>query len=87
MKRSFEDFAVAGRRQGLATVLLSLLGTIVGASATIGVADRVFQIGFSAFWWLGVGAIGLFLQGCFLSERIRDLNANTLPDIAHKTVG
>lgn len=87
MKRSFEDFAVAGKRQGLATVLLSLLGTIVGASATIGVADRVFQIGFSAFWWLGVGAIGLFLQGCFLSERIRELNANTLPDIAHKTVG
>lgn len=87
MKKNFEEFSVAGKNQGLKNVLLSLLSTMVGASATIGVADRVYQIGFCAFWWLGVGAIGLLLQGCFLSKKIRELNANTLPDIACKTIG
>ncbi len=60
---------------------------MIGASATLGIAESVWSVGFSAFWWLGVGAIGLFLQGVFLSKKIRDLDASTLPDIAEKTVG
>ncbi|MBQ8412916.1 MAG: hypothetical protein IJX12_04820, partial [Lachnospiraceae bacterium] len=33
------------------------------------------------------GTFGLILQSIFLSEKIRALNANTLPDIAKITVG
>ena len=84
---NFEDFAVAGKNQGFKTVFLSLMASIIGASATIGLADRVIQVGFPAFWWLGVGTFGLILQSIFLSEKIRALNANTLPDIAKITVG
>lgn len=85
--KNFDDFAVAGKNQPFIRVFLSLMATMIGASATIGVVDRVVQIGFPAFWWLGVGSIGLILQAVFLSEKIRSLNANTLPDVAQKTVG
>lgn len=85
--KSFEDFALAGKRQGFLPVYLSLMTSMIGASATLGVTERVWDIGFPAFWWLGVGAIGLFAQGLFLSKSIRELDATTLPDIADKTVG
>ena len=85
--KSFEDFAVAGKSQGFWSVYLSLMASMIGASATLGTADKVWDIGFSAFCWLGVGAIGLLLQGILLSKKIRELDATTLPDIADKTVG
>ncbi|MDO4539742.1 MAG: sodium:solute symporter family protein [Syntrophomonadaceae bacterium] len=85
--KSFEDFAVAGKSQGYAPVLLSLMATMLGASATLGVAERAGAIGFPAFWWLAAGAVGLWLQAALLSQKVRDLNANTLPDIAGITVG
>lgn len=85
--KDFKDYAVAGKNQTFIKVFLSLMATMIGASATIGVADRVVEIGFPAFWWLGVGAVGLVLQALVLSEKIRALDANTLPEVASKTVG
>ncbi|MDO5128249.1 MAG: sodium:solute symporter family protein [Eubacteriales bacterium] len=85
--KNFDDFAVAGKRQSLVLVLLSLMATMVGASATIGIMGRVSSLGFPAFWWLAVGSVGLFLQSVFLSERIREYDADTLPDLVGKLVG
>lgn len=85
--KNFEDFAVAGKKQSQTYVILSLMATMIGASATIGVMGRVSSIGFPAFWWLAVGSVGLFLQGFLLSEKVRGLNADTLPDLVHKLVG
>lgn len=85
--KSFEDFAVAGKRQSGVFVVLSLMATMIGASATIGIMGRVTSIGFPAFWWLAVGSIGLLLQSVLLSERIRGFDADTLPDLVGKLVG
>lgn len=85
--KTFDDFAVAGKRQTFLPVFLSLMATMLGASATLGIADRVSDIGFAAFWWLGTGSIGLALQAFLLSRKIRLLNACTLPDAALMTVG
>lgn len=85
--KKFEDFAVAGKKQPQAFVTLSLLATIVGASATMGIMGRVTALGFPAFWWLGVGSIGLFAQAFLLSEKVRSLDANTVPDVVEKLVG
>jgi SSS family solute:Na+ symporter len=85
--KNFDDYAVAGRNQSQTFVTLSLLATMIGASATIGVMGRVSSLGFPAFWWLGVGAVGLFLQAFLLSERVRELDANTVPDLVTKLVG
>lgn len=85
--RSFDAFVVAGRRQGLVAVCCSMMATMIGASATLGVAARAEEIGFPAFWWLGCGAIGLLLQALFLSKPIRAAGANTLPELADTAVG
>ncbi len=84
---SFADYSAAGRRQGSFAVVMTLLATIVGASTTIGLTDTVYKIGFPGVWWLVSGAAGLVLQSVFLSEKVRGLNAVTLPDLAGKTVG
>lgn len=85
--KNFEDFAVAGKRQSGVFVVLSLMATMIGASATIGIMGRVTSIGFPAFWWLAVGSIGLLLQSVLLSERVRGFDADTLPDLVGKLVG
>lgn len=85
--RSFTDFSVAGKSQSSFTVVMTLLATIIGASTTIGITDTVYKIGFPGIWWLAFGAIGLILQSLFLSERVRKINADTLPDLAGRTVG
>ena len=83
----FADFVVAGQRCGTISVFLTLLATIFGASATLGVAERAEKIGFPAFWWLASGAIGLALQGILLSAKIRESGARTLPELARQTAG
>jgi SSS family solute:Na+ symporter len=85
--KGYDEFVVAGRRQSQPFILMSLLSTMLGASATFGVVDMAYHIGFPAFWWLSVGAAGLILQSMLLSEKVRAFNAYTLPDIAKKTIG
>lgn len=83
----FRDYVIAGGRQGGGLVTLSLLASMVGGSATLGIADLTLKLGFPAFWWLGVGSIGLAAQAWLLSARVRGLEACTLPDVARITVG
>lgn len=85
--KNFDDYVVAGRRQSTLFVFLSLMATVLGASATIGIAARAESMGFAAFWWLGVGAIGFWFQAAFLSKPVHDLDVRTLPELAEKTVG
>lgn len=85
--KNFDDYVVAGRKQSSPFVFMSLMATVLGASATVGIAARAESIGFAAFWWLGVGAIGFWFQAVFLSKPVHDLNVRTLPEIAEKTVG
>jgi solute:Na+ symporter, SSS family len=80
--KHFDEFVVAGRKQSQAFVLMSLLATTIGASATLGVVNLAYGVGFPAFWWLGSGAIGLILQAIFLSEKVRAFEGYTLPNIA-----
>ena len=85
--KNFDDYVVAGRKQSSPFVFMSLMATVLGASATVGIAARAESIGFAAFWWLAVGAIGFWFQAAFLSEPVHDLDVRTLPEIAEKTVG
>ncbi len=85
--KSFTDYSVAGKNQSSYAVVMTLMATVVGASTTIGITDTVYKIGFPGIWWLAFGAIGLILQSVLLSKRVRSINADTLPDLAAKTVG
>lgn len=80
------DFVVAGRNQGVFGVYASLLATMLGASATLGVAESATKIGWPAMWWLAAGAVGLLLQAGFLTSRIAAFKPCSLPELAEKLV-
>ena len=84
---NFDDYILAGRKQKESFVTMSILATIIGASATMGIASLAVQYGFAAFLWLGSGGIALILQSVFLSKKIRSFNAYTLPGIAEIVAG
>ncbi|MBQ9539367.1 MAG: sodium:solute symporter family protein [Treponema sp.] len=85
--QGFTDYSTAGKRQKLLPVVMTLLATILGASTTIGITDTVYRIGFPGIWWLVFGATGLILQSLIISRKVRDIGAETLPDLAGKTAG
>ena len=85
--RNFRDYSTAGKNQRTFAVVMTLLATMIGVSTTIGITDTVFSIGFPGIWWLAFGALGLVLQSVLISEKVRDLDADTLPDLAGRTVG
>ncbi|MBR6020991.1 MAG: sodium:solute symporter, partial [Kiritimatiellae bacterium] len=84
---AFAEYVAAGQRCGGPAVFLTLMATMLGASATLGVAEKAEKIGFPAAWWLLAGAAGLALQGWMLSERIRESGAWTLPELAGQVAG
>ncbi|BBO89258.1 sodium:solute symporter family protein [Desulfosarcina ovata] len=85
--QDFNDYVLAGRRQKLAIVTVSLMASMIGSGSTIGLADKAFSKGFPAIWFLAVGGIGLILQAWLLSEKVRASRAVTLPDLAQQTMG
>ncbi|MCR4923687.1 MAG: sodium:solute symporter family protein [Lachnospiraceae bacterium] len=84
--KDFNDYSVAGKKQGLFAVVMTLLATVLGASTTIGITDTVYKIGFPGIWWLAFGALGLIFQSFLLSKKVRDIDAVTLPDLAGRIV-
>jgi SSS family solute:Na+ symporter len=82
--RGPDDFFVAGRKSSSPFVAGSLLATIVGGSATIGMAGLGFKQGLTGAWWLLVGSIGLVFLGLFLAKKVRRLALYTLPELVAK---
>lgn len=85
--KGFDDFVLAGKKSGSILLAGSLLATVIGASATMGVAGLAYEIGFPAFWWLGSGALGLFLSGMFIVNKLKDYQVYTLADLSGKLFG
>jgi len=82
--KSPDGFFVAGRSGSSLLVTGSLLATIVGGSATIGMAGLGFTRGLTGAWWLLVGSIGLAFLGLFLAEKVRRFALYTLPELVEK---
>jgi SSS family solute:Na+ symporter len=83
----FNEYVLAGRRQALSIVTISLMASMIGSGSTVGLVDKAFAKGFPAIWFLAVGGIGLLLQAWLLSEKVRASKAVTLPDLAQQTMG
>ena len=86
-KTDYSTFVIAGHRQSWPFILLSLMATMIGGSATFGVVSTGYQLGFPAIWWLGVGSVGLIFQAVFISGKIRNLEVNTLAEAGKQLVG
>ncbi len=82
--RGIDDFFVAGRRGGGFFITGSLLATIVGGSATVGMAGLGFSRGLTGAWWLLVGSVGLVVLGIFFAKKVRSFGLYTLPELVTK---
>jgi SSS family solute:Na+ symporter len=82
--RQADDFFVAGRLGSSLFITGSLLATIMGGSATVGVAGLGFAQGLTGAWWLLVGSIGLICLGLFFARKVRKLALYTLPELIEK---
>jgi len=82
-----DDFFVAGRKSSSPLIVGSLLATIIGSSATLGMAGLGFKQGLTGAWWLLVGSIGLVFLGLFFAKRVRKLALYTLPELVEKQYG
>ena len=82
-----DDFFVAGRKSSSPLIIGSLLATIIGSSATLGMAGLGFKQGLTGAWWLLVGSIGLVFLGLFFARKVRRLALYTLPELVEKQYG
>jgi SSS family solute:Na+ symporter len=81
------DFLVAGRKYSTFFIAGSLLATIIGGSATIGLAGLGFSRGLSGSWWLLVGSVGLIALGFLFAKKVRNFGLYTLPSLIEKQYG
>lgn len=85
--RGADGFFVANRGGSTLWIAGSLVATIIGGSATVGVAGLGFSRGLTGAWWLLVGSIGLVVLGLFFAGRVRRFAVYTLPELAEKQYG
>jgi len=82
--RGTDGFFVAGRKGSTVLITGSLLATIVGGSATVGMAGLGFTRGLTGAWWLLVGSVGLIVLGVFFAKKVRQYGLYTLPELVGK---
>ncbi len=87
LREGFKDFVTAGAGIGVLLCALSLVSTIIGSSATIGMGALVRHYGSGAYLWMGVGVMGLLLHGWLIAPKVRRLNALSLPHVVEKVAG
>lgn len=84
--KNVQDFSVGGKRASSPIVAGTIMGTLVGGSATIGTAQLAFVYGFSA-WWFTLGAgIGCLMLVAF-SKRLYNTNKETIPQVLEGRFG
>jgi SSS family solute:Na+ symporter len=76
-----DEYLVAGRKYSTFFITGSLLATIIGGSATIGLAGLGYSRGLSGAWWLLVGSLGLIVLGVFFARKVRGYGLYTLPEL------
>lgn len=82
--KRLESFFVADRKIGTVACTMTLCATIIGGSATIGMAGLGFNMGLTGVWWLLVGTIGLIVLGTLFAAKARKLAPYTLPELIER---
>lgn len=85
--RNAGSFFVAGRSGSTLFITGSLLATIIGASATIGMAGLGFTRGLTGAWWILVGTVGLIVLGFLFARKVREFGFYTLSGLVEKQYG
>jgi solute:Na+ symporter, SSS family len=82
-----QNFFVMGHKGSTLLISMSLFATIIGASATLGMAGLGYSRGLTGLWWLLPGSIGLLILGLLLAKKVRETGYFTLPQIAARQYG
>lgn len=85
--QSADSYWVAERRYGTRRITASLVATVFGASATLGIIGLGYTHGLTGAWWALIGALALLVLGLALAARVRSLKVYTLPDILARAYG
>lgn len=85
--KGMEDFHLAGRGIKLVLLIGTFCATIVGASATLGMAGLGFSKGLPGAWWMLSGTVGLLILATFYAEKIRASGCSTLPELVGSFYG
>ncbi len=72
------DFSLAGRSSGTMMVMGTIIGTIVGASSTVGTAQLAFKTGVSSWWFCLGSSIALIIMGFFYSKPLHESGKSTV---------
>ena len=85
--KSSDDYTTSGRKLSPVMVAGTIVGTCVGAGATIGTAQTAFIMGIVG-WWQTFGlAIGVLILGLFMSQAVYKSRVETVPQILEKKYG
>jgi len=82
--QTIDEFVVAGRKGSSLFITGSLLATIVGGSATIGMSGMAFRQGLTGSWWLLAGTAGLVVLGFLFAKKVRNYALYTIPELIEK---
>lgn len=80
------DYAVAGRQFNLPILSGTLIGSTIGAAATMGKAGKTFEAGYAVLYASLAYLVGyLFLA--ILAPKLRAANIDSLPDVLQRRFG
>ncbi|GHV51200.1 sodium:solute symporter [Deltaproteobacteria bacterium] len=85
--KSAGDFSGGSKKAGVGIVAGSIIGTLVGGSATIGTAQLAFNFGFSAWWFTLGGGIGCLVLGGFYAKPLYESGVTTMPQALSREYG
>ena len=72
-QQGVEDYFVAGRRMGPATIACLWVAAWIGGASIVGTSARVYQLGVTGIWYILAIAIGCLLFGLTMARRVKRL--------------
>jgi solute:Na+ symporter, SSS family len=85
--KGLDDFHLAGRGIKLVFLTGTFCASIIGASATLGMAGLGFRNGLPGAWWMLSGTVGLLMLATFFAEKVRATGCYTLPELVGSFYG
>jgi SSS family solute:Na+ symporter len=72
-KQNVEDYFVAGRRRGPATIACLWIAAWIGGASVVGTSARIYEFGVTGVWYILAIAIGCLLFGLYFARRVKEV--------------
>jgi solute:Na+ symporter, SSS family len=72
-KQNVEDYFVAGRSRGPATIACLWIAAWIGGASVVGTSARIYEFGVTGVWYILAIAIGCLLFGLFFARRVKEV--------------